>query len=347
MRCTSLLALSLLATALTACPSGPPPDPDMTASPKVPSVPLDFDVDDSIDGAKDKVDFKILNARKAGKAKVVVTFADNHKVAGTVGVLGDDGTTNVEAKIVSEGENEYVLGFDVDAGATYYLKISSTKGASKYKVNFTISAPVVVDPCANVECEENQECKDGKCADIPEPVCEPACKGGLVCVNGSCEKPCGGGCQRGQICNRRSNECVKDPCFQKTCAAGERCVGGACKPNVTAPTTKECKPACTGGATCNTTTGKCEGGGGDPTPVPDNCAGPLNGSLVQVLPQGTKSVLVINRGSKVCVKVGQTGRINGVDGAFKITEVYEFRSKAIIDKDSKTIPATGSVVINR
>jgi hypothetical protein len=346
MRRTSISALSLLAAVLTACPSAPV-DPDATATPKVPSVPTDFDVEDSIDGAKDKVDFKILSARKAGKAKVVVTFPDTHKVAGTVGVLGSDGTSNVEAKIVTDGEAEYALHFDVDAGDTYFLKIASNKGASKYTVNFTIAQPVVTDPCAGVECNDEQECKEGKCVDIPEPVCEPACRGGMVCVNGTCEKPCGGGCPKGQLCSKRTNECYKDPCFQKTCGAGERCVGGVCKATVTAPTTKECKPACSGGQTCNTSTGKCEGGGEVTPPPADNCAGPLTGSLVQVLPQGTKSVLVINRGSKVCVKVGQTGRVNGVDGVFKITEVYEFRSKAVIDKDSKAVPATGSVVINR
>lgn len=347
MRLPSILALVLSAAALTACPSTPPPDPDMTASPKVPSVPLDFDVDDSIDGAKDKVDFKILNARKTGKAKVVVTFPDKHGVAGTVGVLGSDATTNVEAKIVSPGETDYELLFPVDSGDTFYLKVSATKGMSKYKVNFTIAEkPVEVDPCEGVECSDEQECKAGKCVDIPEPVCEPACRGGMVCVNGTCEKPCGGGCKKGELCSRRTNQCYKDPCYQKTCGAGEKCVGGVCKGSPTpTPTTKECKPACTGGQTCNTTTGKCEGGG--EAPPSDNCSGPLNGSLVQVLPQGTKSVLVINRGSKVCVKVGQTGRVNGVDGVFKITEVYEFRSKAIIDKDSKSVPSTGSVVINR
>lgn len=344
MRRTSILALSLMAAVLTACPSAPV-DPDGTAtSPKVPSVPTDFEVDDSIDGSKDKVDFKTLTARKAGKAKVLVTFPENHKVAGTVGILEKDATSNVEAKIVTEGEHEYALAFDVEAGAEYFLKVSSTKGASAYKIYFSIAAPTVADPCAGIECNDEQECKDGKCVDIPEPVCEPACRGGLVCVNGACEKPCGGGCPKGQLCSKRSNECYKDPCYQKTCGAGEKCVGGVCKAPP-APTPKTCNPACAGGATCNTTTGKCEGGG--ETPPPDNCAGPLNGSLVQVLPQGTKSVLVINRGSKVCVKVGQTGRVSGVDGVFKITEVYEFRSKAIIDKDSKTVPATGSVVINR
>jgi hypothetical protein len=243
------------------------------------------------------------------------------------------------------------MSFDVEAGQSYYLKVSATRGKSKYTVNFTIEEPeVATDPCEGVECGEDEECKEGRCVEIPRAVCTPACKGGLVCVNGECVRPCGGACPRGMICNRARNECVKDPCFQKTCAAGERCVGGVCKAAATPPpTAKECKPPCAAGQTCNTQTGKCEGTAAT-TPPPsggDDCSGPLNGSIVQVLPQGNKTVLVINRGSKVCVKVGQTGRIGGVNGTFKITEVYEFRSKAIIDVDDKTIGANRAVTINR
>ncbi len=348
MRLKSILALMISAAALSACGDPVTDDNDMTATPKVPSVPTDFDVDDSIDGAKDKVDFKILNARKDGKATVAVKFADDHKVSGTVGVVGSDGTTNVEAKIVSEGENDYVMTFPVKDGDSYFLKVSATKGKSKYTVNFTIEeVAVVVDPCAGVECSDEEECKEGKCVEIPPAVCNPTCRGGLVCIGGECVKPCGGACAKGQICNRTRNECVRDPCYQKTCAAGEKCVGGTCK--ATPPVIKPCNPACAAGQTCNNSTGKCEGTPTEvpPGPGPDTCAGPLNGSIVQVLPQGAKSVLVINRGSKVCVKVGQTGRINGVNGVFKITEVYEFRSKGVIDVDDKTIGANRGVTINR
>lgn len=347
MRIKSILALVISAAAMSACGDSVPADTDMTATPKVPSVPTDFDVEDSIDGAQDKIDFKILNARKTGKATVAVTFAADHKVSGTVGILGSDGSTNVEAKIVSAGETDYLMTFEVKDGDSYFLKVSATKGKSKYAVNFTIAeVVVVVDPCEGVECTDEQECKEGKCVEIPPAVCSPSCKGGLVCVGGECVRPCGGACPKGQLCNRTRNECVRDPCFQKTCAAGERCVGGTCKATAVTPTTKQCTPACADGQTCNTTSGKCEGGG-SVVAVPDTCAGPLSGSIVQVLPQGGKTVLVINRGSKVCVKVGQTGRIAGVNGVFKITEVYEFRSKGVIDVDDKTIGANRGITINR
>jgi hypothetical protein len=178
--------------------------------------------------------------------------------------------------------------------------------------------------------------------------CEPKCRGGMVCANGTCEKACGGGCAKGQLCSRRTNQCYKDPCYQKQCGSGEKCVYGVCKPTSKPPAELECKPACSGGAKCNTKTGKCEGGGTTPVEEPkEDCSGPLNGSIVQLLPQGAKTVLVINRGSKVCVKVGQTGKIAGVNGAFKITEVYEFRSKGVIEVDDKVIGANRAVTINR
>lgn len=348
MRSLSLIAVCTAAFALAGCPSdAPPPDPDKAPTMQAPRVPVDFQVDDTVDAKKDQVDFKILQPPTDGKAKVKVDLDDGHQMQGSIVVYGSNGTSAVEQAAITPDESSYTIQWDVAANALYYLKVEATTGKSPYKVNFSVKEPEPVDPCAGVECGDDEECQAGKCVEVKPPECDPKCKAGLVCVNGSCEKPCGGGCPKGQLCSKAKNECVKDPCYQKQCPAGEKCVGGACKaPAVTAPTEKECKPACTGGATCNKTTGKCEGGEVTPPPV-DECAGPLNGSIVQVLPQGNKTVLVINRGSKVCVKVGQSGKIAGVAGAFKVTEVYEFRCKAVIEVDDKTIGANRSVTINR
>lgn len=350
MRFVSLVAVCTTAFALAACGDKVPPDPDKDPTLKVTAVPVDFEegVDDSIDAASDKVDFKILKAPITGRATVTVTFPEGHGVGGTVAVFEEDGKSSIEETPVSNDEHEYKVGFNARAGGLYYLKVAAMKGKAKYKAFFTVAPPKPTDPCEGKECGEDQECKAGVCVDVKPAECDPKCKSGFLCLNGTCEKACAGGCKKGEVCNTKKNECQKDPCYQKTCAAGERCSGGVCKATpVVAPTEKECKPACTGTATCNKTTGKCEGGS-DPVPTPsDDCAGPLSGNIVQLLPQPGKTVLVINRGSKVCVKVGQTGKINGVAGSFTISEVYEFRSKAVINVEDKVIGEARSVVINR
>jgi len=351
MRFASLFALSTAAIALMGCPSNAPPiDTDKTPSLQSPRVPPDLEVDDSIDGAKDKVDWKILQPTANGKASVKVDFGEGHLVQGTLGVYGSDGATSVEEAAITSSEGSYTIKWDVAEDAIYYLKVAADKGKGGYKVNFTVSEPVAKGPCDDVQCDDEQECQAGKCVDIKPPECDPKCKSGMSCVNGTCEKPCAGGCAKDQLCNKVKNECYKNLCYQKQCAAGEKCSGGVCKPDaVKPPADKECKPACTGTAKCNTKTGTCEGGTDAPPidPPADNCAGPLNGAIVQVLPQGAKTVLVINRGSKVCVKVGQSGKIAGVAGAFTVTEVYEFRSKAVIAVDEKAIGANRAVTINR
>lgn len=350
MRFASLVALSTTAIAMMGCPSeSAPADTDKTATMQSPRVPPDLEVDDSVDGGKDKVDFKILQPTSSGKATVKVDFGEGHLVQGSLGVYGSDGSTAVEEAAISSGESTYTINWDVAEDAIYYLKVAADKGKGGYKVNFTVTEPAPKDPCADVQCGDEEECQAGKCIEVKAPECDPKCKTGMFCINGACEKACGGGCKKGELCSKTKNECYKDPCYQKQCAAGEKCFGGTCRATaVTPPAEKECKPACAGGAKCNTKTGTCEGGDAvvEPPPV-DNCAGPLNGSIVQVLPQGAKTVLVINRGSKVCVKVGQSGKIAGVAGAFTITEVYEFRSKAVIGVDDKTIGANRAVTINR
>ncbi len=349
MRFASLAVVSTAAIALMGCPSGEktPPDLDKTPTMQAPRVPPDFEVEDALDAKKDQVDWKIMQPTAAGKATVSVDFGQGHLVTGSMGVYGTDGMTAVEQTPITQDESEYKITWDVAANAIYFLRVTADQGKGGYKVNFSVTEPEPVDPCAGVECGEEEECQDGKCVEVVPPDCDPKCARGMVCVEGKCEKPCGGGCPKGELCSRRTNKCYKDPCYQKQCAAGEKCVYGVCKPTAAPPADKECKPACSGGAKCNTRTGQCEGGDAPPEPPPDNCAGPLNGSIVQLIPQGGKTVLVINRGSKVCVKVGQTGKVAGVGPAFKITEVYEFRSKAVIEVDDKTIGANRAVTINR
>jgi hypothetical protein len=351
MRFVSLVALSTAALALMGCPSeSAPVDTDKLPSLQSPRVPPDLQVEDSLDAKKDSIDYKILQPTESGKAQVKVDFGEGHLVRGSMAVYGSDGATSVEEAAITGDESVYTINWDVAQDAIYYLKLHANEGKGGYKVDFTVTQPEVKKgPCDGVTCDEEQECNatTGKCEDIKPPECDPKCRAGLVCVNGACEKACGGGCAKGELCNRTTNKCYKDLCFEKKCAAGEKCQRGNCIPS--GPVTRECNPACTGTAKCNTTTGKCEGGGDTPVvePPPDNCAGPLSGAVVQLLPQGAKTVLVINRGSKVCVKVGQTGKLAGVGPTFKITEVYEFRSKAIIDANEQTIGANRGVTINR
>lgn len=344
MRFQTIIVAAALALTGAACSSPKPADPDMTATEAVPEVPTDFEVDDKIDGQSDEVDFKRLKAPMTGDATVVVKFKAGHAVAGMVAVVDTEGAPVADA-LVTSTETDYTLTYKVTSGALHYLKVAATKGKGDYTVLYIVKEPKPVDPCEGVSCDDGEECKGGMCVELAKAECSPKCKAGLTCINGTCEKPCGGPCAKGMVCNAKKNECVKDPCYQKVCAAGEKCSGGVCKAPP-APVAKECKPACATGQTCNTKTGTCEGQATEPTADP--CAGPISGSIVQVIPQGSsKTVIAINRGSKVCIKVGQTGRIAGVNGVFTITEVLEFRSKATIAVDETTIGANRGVTINR
>ncbi len=343
MRFQPIIVAAALAVSALGCSTEKPVDSDMNLTETVPEVPTDFEVDDTVDGSQDETDFKRIKASMKGDATVTVTFTDGHSVAGMVAIVTPDGSPLVDT-LVTSNDTVYPLKFSAESGALYYLKVSATKGKGGYKVLYTIKEPKPADPCDNITCDDGEECKGGTCVETPKAECSPKCKSGYTCIDGTCEKACGGPCAKGMVCNVRKNECVKDPCYQKVCAAGEKCVSGVCKAPP-APATKECKPACAAGQTCNTKTGTCEGTIETPT---DSCSGPLSGSITMILPQsGGKSLIVINRGSKVCVKVGQTGKISGVDGSFTITEVLEFRSKAIISADEKAIGAARAVVINR
>ena len=59
----------------------------------------------------------------------------------------------------------------------------------------------------------------------------------------------------------------------------------------------------------------------------------ISGKIVQVIPMGNKTVIVLDKGSKQGVKKDNTGCISDAGKTkFTITEVFSFRSKAIIEK---------------
>lgn len=58
----------------------------------------------------------------------------------------------------------------------------------------------------------------------------------------------------------------------------------------------------------------------------------VNASILQVMPSGSNSILVLNRGTNYNVKVGDSGIVLGNSNMkFIITEVYPVRSKAVFN----------------
>jgi hypothetical protein len=245
----------------------------------------------------------------------------------------------VAVKAIAPGDDLYTLTWQAEADTTYLFKIEAKSGRSTYEVSpLEVKEPPPPDPCANVSCDEEsgEVCENGQCVAQKPAVCTPACKGGKVCQNGECVVPCGGVCTKGTICNRVKNECVKDPCAGKVCPAGEKCSGGVCR----APP-KPCNGACAADEKC--VNNKCE----KPAEAPQPAAGPVTGSIQQVIPEGAKTVIVISAGTNKGVKKGDTGSISGVSGTFRVIEVFEYRCKARIDVSSDVIGSKKGVVFHK
>ena len=109
-----------------------------------------------------------------------------------------------------------------------------------------------VDLCENVNCEANEECRDGVCYDchvlgcpdgqlcnasqcVDDPCanvdCQgaPGCEGGCSCVGGACVPDCNDeDCPDGESC-AADGSCQADPCGVGDCAIDEVCVDGECQ----------------------------------------------------------------------------------------------------------------------
>ena len=71
--------------------------------------------------------------------------------------------------------------------------------------------------------------------------------------------------------------------------------------------------------------------------------GTVSASIINLLPQGRSSILILNRGLKAGVQVGQVARCSGPP-AFpcRVTESYEFRSKCIVEAEASTLGLKGA-----
>jgi hypothetical protein len=80
----------------------------------------------------------------------------------------------------------------------------------------------VPDPCFNVDCEDDEACRDGLCV---ATTCAPACAAGQRCVDGTCvADPCSGvNCALGQICRPSDGACVDDACEDVDCPPTQVC----------------------------------------------------------------------------------------------------------------------------
>jgi len=284
----------------------------------------------------DRTDWKSVTPRQNGTARLVLRFGDpfrgRHELDGFIAVFDKDASQQarqqIEANVV-----RYDVTWPVTANTTYLVQVEATAGRSDYEITFRMEAGG--DPCAAVICGADAECMNGQCVQIapPSDECRPACRRGLFCVEGKCEPPCKGGCARGQQCNRRANRCVRDPCFKKVCASGEYCQGGTCRAR-TSPKPRGCDPPCADGEVCKNN--RCEA-----KPL-----GPIQAKIVQTIPQGKKTQLILNKGREHKVQVGQKGKIKGV-GTFVITELFQFRCKAMINKAATALGNVKTATIYR
>lgn len=303
-------------------------------------IPTDLQVDDAVDfELGDKVDWKTVVPMEDGTASLVLRVGDpfrgQHDVKGRIVVFDVDAKEFSRASI-QPNVVRYDLTWEAKGEVTYLVMVEADAGKATYAIEYSLE-PAFKDPCEGVSCEDWEKCEEGDCVPIDPDACNPPCEDEDECVEGECvapikpgKKACGGKCRRGETCNRRTDECVKDPCHGKRCGAGERCRNGECV--ATAPRPGACDPPCGSGEKC----------------VKGECTlGPIGVKVIQAIPKGKSTVLILSRGSNDKIKKGMTGKLKGVGGSFAVKEVFPFRCKAVINKPSTEVGNAKSGTIYR
>lgn len=303
----------------------------------------DLEVEDSIDFDKgDREDWKSVTPMEdgTGTIKLVVgdPFEGKHGVTGSVAIFTEDAKPLAKARI-TPNQVTYEVPWKVEGETMYFVRIAADRGKSRYAISFELEAKPK-DPCEDVECDDDERCVEGECIELPKPEgCNPPCRSGYECEENECVKvekdPCPGGCKKGYYCSRRRGKCLRDPCYQKNCPSGTRCRYGKCEP-VGGPVEKPktCDPPCGSGKKCVGTT------------CVDDTSGPISAKIIQMIPQGEKTVLILSRGKKHFVKKNDTGKVPGA-GNFVITQVYDGKCKALIKKPSSAIGTSKATIFRK
>jgi hypothetical protein len=319
-RAAPLLGLMLL---VGGCPKGYVDDDPKAQTAR--QIILDMTTVDGVDvAAGDKVDWKSVTPMDEGEValKLLVgnPFEGAHGVTGEV-VVYTSRAEPVTKVVIEPSKNKYELTWEGKRNETYLVKLEAARGKARYKFDYAQTiAPK--DPCALVSCQDGQQCEDGECVAVEEEEEEEQ----------EDKAGCPGGCERGYYCSKARGKCFKNLCYGVTCKGGKRCSRGKCvggsKPATTAVTKKPDKPA-------------------DKSPEPSASAntGPISATVVQVISEGSSSIIVLSRGSKHNVKVGDTGKIAGL--SFTVRNVYPVRSRAKVNAPAAKLSSTKSCTINR
>ncbi len=241
----------------------------------------------------DREDWRFWVPDKTGKGELrveVSKWEDSSTLQAMVTIF-DEAGTQLAQKPMNQANPTVREQFAVEGARKYYARFKLVSGKGEYIAE--MSEPL--DPCAS--CTDKQECQEGKCID----------------------KPCGGPCPDGMICNREKNECIK----------------GKEKPE------NKCESvSCPKGEMCARSSGKC-------VPVPerkdsgeekkDNA---IDCDVFEAQDAGTGSILKLSAGENKGVKKGMSGSVKGVKGgSFTVTEVYPTRSKANCKVPAAKVPS--------
>ena len=159
------------------------------------------------------------------------------------------GTTceNGECITLNNCNENCAEGQECRAGNCVELDCFSENGPECNEGEICKAGDCITDPCFNVQCDENQFCRNGVCIDscheivCPEHeicvdgICEAQdcdirdCNMGQICINGECaQDPCNGmECSDiGYLCDQ--GECIEDLCIGVQCPENAVCYNGQC-----------------------------------------------------------------------------------------------------------------------
>ena len=288
-------SLGLVICALAACSGQSVKDPDGDdTKEKARAFSHLGPTEDRLDATTGDVeDWRFFLSDKAGFKEIRVSVGKwkESTITGFVTVFSKVGDIVAEKPIPPGSRGTVNIRFAVQANTQYLVRFKATSGKGEYAVE--VGDPI--DPCA--ACTSKQECVDQKCVD----------------------KPCGGGCEEGQTCDRVANRCIAPPktttskCDGVSCPRGEVCVRSTGK----CATPAAAAPKCGAGEVLKD--GECVAKAND-----------IDCTVIDVREAGGGSVLTLSAGDNKGVSKGATGTIKGLKGAtFTVIEVYPSRSKAM------------------